>query len=52
VNEDWSFVKTMFIGQNKEEVCHECSNYVLGPESDLILWWNNISSSNVKADGN
>jgi hypothetical protein len=52
VNEDWSFVKTMFIGKNKEEVCQECSSYVLGPDSDLSLWWNNINSSNVKADGN
>ena len=50
-SEDWHFVKTIYIGNNKEEVCQDCSKHVVGPESDLSLWWDNIRKRNVIQSG-
>ena len=50
-NEDWHFVKTIYFGLNKEEVCQDCSGHVIGPDSDLNLWWDNIKRNNEKNSG-
>ena len=41
-DENWTFVKTMLIGENKEDVCEDCSNHVLESDSILDTWWNHV----------
>ena len=50
LDENWTFVKTMMIGKNEENVCKDCSNHVLDSDSILDTWWIHIIDT-VKVKG-